>query len=297
MVTTKRLGRGLSALIPEVSSEGESNNNHVKAGYAREGSIHEIEISRIAVNPFQPRTDFDPQALQELKQSISENGLVTPVTVRPYNGAYQLIAGERRFRAVRELGYERIPAYVREVHDDRQMMEMALIENVQRENLNPIEEASGYQRLIDECSLTQEIVAQKVGKDRATIANSLRLLKLPETVQESLRKSELSAGHARALLGLPDREHQVDLWKTILKNGLSVRQVEKLVQRASKPKRAAKKKISPTAPYAVREAEDKLRRIFGTQVKILLQGKGGKIELEFYSDNDLERLLELMQKI
>ncbi len=291
MVTTKRLGRGLSALIPEVSA-AHDNNNHVQAG-----SIHEIEISRIAANPFQPRTDFAPQALQELKQSISENGLVTPVTVRPHNGAYQLIAGERRFRAVQELGYERIPAYVREVHDDRQMMEMALIENVQRENLNPIEEALGYQRLIDECSLTQEVVAQKVGKDRVTIANSLRLLKLPEAVQESLRKSELSAGHARALLGLPDRAHQVDLWKTILKNGLSVRQVEKLVQRASKPKSAAKKKVSPTAPYAVREAEDKLRRIFGTQVKILLQGKGGKIELEFYSDNDLERLLELMQKI
>jgi len=291
MATTKRLGRGLSALIPDVSAERDSDNN------VKTGSTQEIEIFRIAVNPFQPRTNFDPQALQELKQSISENGLVTPVTVRPYNGAYQLIAGERRFRAAQELGYERIPAYIRDVHDDRQMMEMALIENVQRENLNPIEEAFGYQRLIEECTLTQEVVAQKVGKDRVTIANSLRLLKLPEAVQESLRKSELSAGHARALLGLPDREQQVELWKTILKNGLSVRQVEKLVQRASKPKNAAKKKISPTAPYAVREAEDKLRRIFGTQVKILLQGKGGKIELEFYSDNDLERLLELMQKI
>lgn len=291
MVTTKRLGRGLSALIPDISPERDNNNN-VKAG-----SIHEIEISRIAANPFQPRTDFDPQALQELKQSIAENGLVTPVTVRPHQGSYQLIAGERRFRAVQELGYERIPAYVLEVHDDRQMMEMALIENVQRENLNPIEEALGYQRLIDECTLTQEVVAQKVGKDRVTIANALRLLKLPDSVQESLRKSELSAGHARALLGLPDRAQQIDLWKTILKNSLSVRQVEKLVQRASKPKSAAKKKVSPTAPYAVREAEDKLRRIFGTQVKINLQGKGGKIEVEFYSDNDLERLLELMQKI
>lgn len=291
MVTTKRLGRGLSALIPDISPERDNNNN-VKAG-----SIHEIEISRIAANPFQPRTDFDPQALQELKQSIAENGLVTPVTVRPHQGSYQLIAGERRFRAVQELGYERIPAYVLEVRDDRQMMEMALIENVQRENLNPIEEALGYQRLIDECALTQEVVAQKVGKDRVTIANSLRLLKLPDSVQESLRKSELSAGHARALLGLPDRAQQIELWKTILKNSLSVRQVEKLVQRASKPKSAAKKKVSPTAPYAVREAEDKLRRIFGTQVKINLQGKGGKIEVEFYSDNDLERLLELMQKI
>lgn len=291
MVTTKRLGRGLSALIPDISPERDNNNN-VKAG-----SIHEIEISRIAANPFQPRTDFDPQALQELKQSIAENGLVTPVTVRPHKGSYQLIAGERRFRAVQELGYERIPAYVLEVRDDRQMMEMALIENVQRENLNPIEEALGYQRLIEECTLTQEVVAQKVGKDRVTIANALRLLKLPDSVQESLRKSELSAGHARALLGLPDRAQQIDLWKTILKNSLSVRQVEKLVQRASKPKSAAKKKVSPTAPYAVREAEDKLRRIFGTQVKINLQGKGGKIEVEFYSDNDLERLLELMQKI
>lgn len=291
MVTTKRLGRGLSALIPDLSTERAENNN------AKAGSIHEIEVSRIVANPFQPRTDFAPQALAELKQSISENGLVTPVTVRPYNNGYQLIAGERRFRAVQELGYERIPAYVLEVQDDRQMMEMALIENVQRENLNPIEEALGYQRLIDECSLTQEVVAQKVGKDRVTIANSLRLLKLPEKVQESLRKSELSAGHARALLGLPERTQQVELWKAILKNGLSVRQVEKLVQRAAKPKNAAKKKVSPTAPYAVREAEDKLRRIFGTQVRILLQGKGGKIELEFYSDNDLERLLELMQKI
>lgn len=291
MVTTKRLGRGLSALIPDISPERDNNNN------AKAGSIHEIEISRIAANPFQPRTDFDPQALQELKQSIAENGLVTPVTVRPHKGSYQLIAGERRFRAVQELGYERIPAYVLEVRDDRQMMEMALIENVQRENLNPIEEALGYQRLIEECALTQEVVAQKVGKDRVTIANALRLLKLPDSVQESLRKSELSAGHARALLGLPDRAQQIDLWKTILKNSLSVRQVEKLVQRASKPKSAAKKKVSPTAPYAVREAEDKLRRIFGTQVKINLQGKGGKIEVEFYSDNDLERLLELMQKI
>jgi ParB family chromosome partitioning protein len=206
---------------------------------------------------------------------------------------------------VQELGYERIPAYVLEVRDDRQMLEMALIENVQRENLNPIEEAFGYQRLIDECNLTQETVAQKVGKDRVTIANSLRLLKLPDSIQESLRKGELTAGHARALLGLPERSQQVDLWKTILKNGLSVRQVEKFVQRSAKPKSSAKKKASPALPYAIREAEDKLRRIFGTQVRIHLEDKGsrraqssrGKIELEFYSENDLERLLELMQKI
>jgi ParB family chromosome partitioning protein len=291
------LGRGLSALIPDVSAD----TNH----QAKAGSIHEIEISRIVANPFQPRTDFAPQALQELKQSISENGLVTPITVRSHNNGYQLIAGERRFRAVQELGYERIPAYVLEIRDDRQMLEMALIENVQRENLNPIEEAFGYQRLIDECNLTQETAAQKVGKDRVTIANALRLLKLPDSIQGSLRKGELTAGHGRALLGLSERSQQVELWKNILKNGLSVRQVEKLVQRSTKPKSGAKKKVAPTAPYAIREAEDKLRRIFGTQVRIHVQGKGlrraqssrGKIELEFYSDNDLERLVELMQKI
>ncbi len=287
-MVTKRLGRGLQALIPEVSAD---QSNHASAG-----SIHEVEISRIVANPFQPRTDFDAQALGELKQSIAENGLVTPITVRSYNSGYQLIAGERRLRAVQELGYTSIPAYVVEIHDERQMLEMALIENVQRENLNPIEEAHGYQRLIDECSLTQEAVSQKVGKDRATIANALRLLKLPDTIQDSLRKGEVTAGHARALLGFSERAQQLECWKKILKDQLSVRQVEKLVQRTTKPKNHAKKK-SPTAPYAIREAEDKLRRIFGTQVRIHLQGKGGKIELEFYSDNDLERLLELMQKI
>ncbi len=287
-MVTKRLGRGLQALIPEVSAE-QSNN-------AKAGSIHQVEISRIVANPFQPRTDFAPQALEELKQSIAENGLVTPVTVRSHNNGYQLIAGERRLRAVQELGYTTIPAYVLEIHDERQMLEMALIENVQRENLNPVEEALGYQRLIDECDLTQEEVSQKVGKDRATIANALRLLKLPDAIQDSLRKGEVTAGHARALLGFSDRSQQLDLWKKIVKDQMSVRQVEKLVQRSNKPKTNAKKK-SPTAPYAIREAEDKLRRIFGTQVRIHLQGKGGKIELEFYSDNDLERLLELMQKI
>jgi ParB family transcriptional regulator, chromosome partitioning protein len=292
-MVTKRLGRGLQALIPEVSAE---QSNHAKDGYARESSIHEVEISRIVANPFQPRTDFDPQALGELKQSIAENGLVTPITVRSFNGDYQLIAGERRLRAVQELGYTSIPAYILEIRDERQMLEMALIENVQRENLNPVEEALGYQRLIDECDLTQEAVSQKVGKDRATIANALRLLKLPDSIQDSLRKGEVTAGHARALLGLSERSQQTDLWKKVLKDHLNVRQVEKLVQRATRPKSAAKKK-SPTAPYAIREAEDKLRRVFGTQVRIHLQGKGGKIELEFYSDNDLERLLELMQKI
>jgi ParB family chromosome partitioning protein len=283
-MVTKRLGRGLQALIPDVSGVDEG----------RADSIREIEVSRIVPNPFQPRSDFDPQALDELKQSIAANGLVTPITVRSYNNGYQLIAGERRLRAVQELGYASIPAYVLSIQDDRQLLELALIENVQRENLNPVEEAVGYQRLIDECNLTQEAVAQKVSKDRATIANALRLLKLPDLIQNSLRKGELTAGHARALLSLPERTQQIELWKKTLKNKLSVRQVEKLVQHATRPKSNSKKK--PAVPYAIREAEDKLRRVFGTQVRIHLKGKGGTIEMEFYSENDLERLLELMQK-
>jgi ParB family chromosome partitioning protein len=230
----------LQALIPEVNAE----NNH----RAQDGSIHEVAIASIVANPFQPRIDFDPQALAELKQSIAENGLVTPITVRSHNNGYQLIAGERRLRAVQELGYASIPAYVVEIKNERQMLEMALIENVQRENLNPIEEALGYQRLIDECDLTQETVAQKVGKDRVTIANAMRLLKLPDSIQENLRKGELTSGHARALLGLPERSQQIDLCKTILKNQLSVRQVEKLVQRATKPKAITPKEM-PTAPW------------------------------------------------
>jgi ParB family chromosome partitioning protein len=285
-MVTKRLGRGLQALIPDISI----------ADDGRADSIREIEVSRIVPNPFQPRSDFDPQALEELKQSIAENGLITPITVRAYNSGYQLIAGERRLRAVQDLGYSKIPAYVLNIQDDRQLLELALIENVQREDLNPIEEALGYQRLIDECNLTQEAISQRVGKDRVTIANALRLLKLPDAIKDSLRKGEITAGHGRAMLGLSERTQQIDLWKKIVKEQLSVRQVEKLVQRQARPKTSNSKKKA-TLPYAIREAEDKLRRIFGTQVRIHLKGKGGTIELEFYSENDLERLIELMQKI
>jgi ParB family chromosome partitioning protein len=284
-MVTKRLGRGLHALIPDVPAKDGASPG-----------IRDISVSQIRPNPFQPRTEFDPQGLDELKRSISENGLITPVTVRPFNSAYQLIAGERRLRAVQELGYESIPAYVLEVHEDAQMLELALIENVQRENLNPIEEALGYQRLIDECRLTQEQVAQKVGKDRVTITNALRILKLPEVIRESVRKGEISAGHARALLGVADKQDQLKLWKKIQRDQLSVRQVENFAKPSEKP-HTAKKSAADKRPYAVREAEDVLRRILGTQVHLHLRGKGGVIEIEFYSENDLERLLELFHKL
>ncbi|MGH7492438.1 MAG: ParB/RepB/Spo0J family partition protein [bacterium] len=285
-MVSKRLGRGLQALIPAV--EGEDGE--------KPEAIRTIELFRIAPNPFQPRMDFDPASLAELKQSISSNGLITPVTVRPFGNGFQLIAGERRLRAVQELGYESIPAYVLEVTDDTRMLELALIENVQRENLNPIEEAQGYQRLIEECRLTQEEVARKVGRDRTTIANALRLLKLASSIQDSLRKGELSAGHARALLGLPDNASQLAVCKRILKDQLSVRQVERLAQQGARSKKSNKKRDAEV-PFDLREAESILQRILATKVRIQKRGKGGVLEVEFYSADDLERILELLQKI
>ena len=285
-MVAKRLGRGLEALIPAM--EGEDS--------ATAAAVRTIEISRISPNPFQPRLDFDSASLADLKQSISSNGLITPVTVRPLGSGFQLIAGERRLRAVQELGYTSIPAYVLEVTEDARMLELALIENVQRENLNPIEEAQGYQRLIEECRLTQEQVAHKVGRDRTTIANALRLLKLAKPIQDSLRQGGLSAGHARALLGLPDTAAQIAVWKKILKDQLSVRQVEKLAQQGAGGEKKTKKKEA-NAPADLREAESMLQRIFATKVRINKQGKGGTVEVEFYSADDLERILELMQKI
>jgi ParB family chromosome partitioning protein len=285
-MATRRLGKGLSALIPDIQ----------EADPDRKESLSEIPVSSISPNPFQPRSDFDSQALTELKKSISENGLVTPITVRRYGEGFQLIAGERRLRAVQELAYETVPVYVLNVESDEEMLELSLVENIQRENLNAVEEALGYQRLIEECRLTQEEAAKKVGKDRATIANFLRLLKLPKQVQESLRHKEISAGHARALLSCADQEKLLQIWKKTKKDGLSVRQVEKLAaqKKNTRPKPATK--IGQLEP-GLQDAEDKMRQIFGTQVRILRKGKGGAIQLEFYSDNDLERIVELVLKL
>ena len=283
-MATKRLGKGLQALIADVSEEVEAKE-----------SIREIEVSRIAPNPFQPRDDFDSDSLEELKQSISSNGLITPISVRPHGSGYQLIAGERRLRAVQKLGYSSVPAYILEVDSDARMLELALVENVQRQDLNPIEEALGYQRLIEECELTQEQVAGKVGKDRATVANSVRLLKLPASIRESLSKGELSAGHARAILSVSEKNRQIELWKKTVKEQLSVRKLEKLAKATNQEKKT-KKKQTQSIPYELQEAENTLRRVLGTQVRIKTQGKGGVVEVEYYGLDDLERILELMQK-
>ncbi len=283
-MATKRLGKGLSALIADIQPE--------EAQQAE--NLREINVSQISPNPFQPRTEFDPVALEELKNSIAEKGIITPITVRPHGKTYQLIAGERRLRAVQSLGLATIPAFVLDVDSDEDMLEMALIENIQRENLNPIEEANAYQRLIDECNLTQDEAAKRVGKERATVANFLRLLKLPVYIQESLQDGQISAGHARALLSCDSDDDRKALWQRIIKEGLNVRQAEKAAKQGKALKPAARKKAAETRSPELAEAENQLRQIFGTQVHIQAAGTGGKIELEFYNEGDLERLLDML---
>ena len=204
----KRLGRGLRALIPDIPENEDKQ---------RIEAMSDIRVASISPNPYQPRLEFDETALNELKQSISEKGIIQPITVRKHGTGYQLISGERRLRAVSALNLETIPAYVIEIENEDELLELALIENIQRENLNAVDIAKGYQQLINRCELTQEQVAQKVGKDRSTVTNFLRLLKLPEQIQESLRSSEIDMGHARALLSIDDSALQLEIWKKILK--------------------------------------------------------------------------------
>ncbi len=287
-MATRRLGRGLSALIPEMSAT---------PAVANKESLIEIETALISPNPFQPRLDFEPEALQALKNSISENGLVTPITVRPLGDEYQLIAGERRLRSVQELGYEKIPAYILNVQSDEEMLELSLVENIQRENLNPIEEALGYQRLIEECQLTQEEAARKVGKDRATVANFLRLLKLPDKIRESVKRSEISAGHARAILTCATTQRMLEVWSVVLKKGLSVRQAEKLSRETKTPqKKSPPSRKERQNRLELDEIEDKIRQVFATQVRVVTKGGKGTIELDFYDENDFERIVEKLLK-
>jgi ParB family transcriptional regulator, chromosome partitioning protein len=280
----KRLGRGLEALIPTM----DANEEH--AGE----SMDSVEVRRVHTNPKQPRAVFEKKALEELKQSILENGVIQPITVRKTDAGYELVSGERRLRAVLELGFERIPAYIMTVDSDEKMLELALVENVQREDLNPIELAKAYEQLQSEYRLSQEAVAQKVGKDRATVANFIRLLKLPDMIQDSIAKGEITMGHARAIMGLPGRADQIRLWKKTSAGGWSVRRVEETVRHMTEPEEKPKP-VRRSAAFA--ETEDRMRRILGTQVKIEQAGKGGRIEIHYYSSDDLERILEMLQRI
>ncbi len=282
----RRLGRGLEALLGPTREEAE-----------REGSLVELPIRDIRPNPFQPRRDVDPAALEELVSSIKQAGLLQPVVVRRApggNGAYELIAGERRLRACQQLGWERIPAVQREA-DDRTLLTLALIENLQRDDLSPVDEARGYERLIAEFNLTQQDVADAVGRDRSTVANALRLLKLPEEVLKMLHEGKLSVGHARALLALDDARVATTVAREAVAQGLSVREVEDRVRGGRAPERRPRLKRGVGPAPEVRRVEDALRRRLGTDVRVTLRAKGkGQIHVAFYSNDDLARLLELI---
>ena len=293
------LGRGLESLIPKAIPVTPAMP-HV--GRQDDGATNEIianvDLTRIEQNPYQPRADFDPVALDELKRSIQEKGIIQPITVRRIENGYQLISGERRVRAAREAGLRQIPAYIIRVRSQEEMLELALIENLQREHLNPVEIAISYKRLIDECKFTQDQVSQKIGKDRSTITNFLRLLKLPEPIQTSLRKGQLSTGHARALVAIEDTAVQMEIFQKIVDKGISVREVERLVR--EKGKRIARRlHVSTSAESSsIASVEEKLRQTLGTKVQVrVMQGGKGEIVIEFYSAGDLERLLELLSSV
>jgi len=276
----KALGKGISAIIPDVSLVFDKKKN----------LLVDIPLEKISTNPDQPRRDFDAHGLEELSRSISEKGILQPVVVRSVGDDFQLIVGERRVRAAKLAGMKKIPAIVWDVSHHSEMLELALVENLQREDLNPIDEARAYEKLIKDCGLTQKEVSQKVGKDRTSVANALRLLKLPAEVQSRVVQKTISAGHARALLALQNQEDQVALAERIVGGGLSVREVERAVQRKKRqaPRiRVARAQKSPE----LRELEERLQRFLGTAVRIKRAGKKGRLEIEFYSDEDLERIL------
>jgi ParB family chromosome partitioning protein len=304
------LGKGLGALLPEDDRPEEDSQSGVESTplYNFEdrsrhaGSISEVKVDRVDPNPYQPREKFDEELLEELTTSIRQLGIIQPITVRSLSsGRFELISGERRLKAARRAGLRSIPAYIREA-DSEAMLEMAIVENVQREQLNPVEVALGYRRLMEECSLTQEEVADKVGKNRSTVANFLRLLKLPPVIQAGLRDDLLSMGHARALLPLETVEQQRDLLEQIVEKDLSVRDVEKRVRKLTRPKsstdRPRTRELTRAEELELRRMTDDIRRHVGTKVAIkpASGGDGGKIELEYYSDEDLERLVQLLSE-
>ncbi len=277
-----RLGKGLGALLGDVLE--------VPAG--TEVPVEDVEVAQIEPNRFQPRSDFDPSAISQLRASIKQNGLIQPLVVRRTPGGFELVAGERRLRAVRDLGWERVPAVIRELSDEA-MLVLALVENLQRENLNPVEEAAAFQQLIDGFGFTQREVAKRVGRDRSTVSNTLRLLTLPASVRDMLVTGELTAGHARAVLVLDDEATQLALARDIAKLGLSVRDAERRAKRAtgSGTKRRAVQARDTEDPV-VRRASTLLGRSFGTGVEIRLKGKQkGEIRIPFHDAEDFERLL------
>ncbi|MCH7761649.1 ParB/RepB/Spo0J family partition protein [candidate division TA06 bacterium] len=273
----KALGRGIESLIPTEEREGGEE-------------VQNLPLHLIHPNPYQPRREMGSEALEELKSSIQERGVIQPILVRRKGGGYEVISGHRRVEAVRSLGSSKIPAILREA-TDQEVLELALIENLLREDLNPIEEAKAYQELIQTFHLSQEKIAQRVGRARSTISNFLRLLELPQSIQEQITRGKITPGHARAILSLRDEKRQMGLLKEILEQGISVRGAETWVQKGGK-KRSRKERKSPELSALERELMEK----FGTRVRIEGKGKRGKVVIEYYSYEDLERIVEILQK-
>ena len=288
------LGRGLGALL---HNEEELSSNPIGLNQVlNTENIGEIEIDKIEVNPFQPRTDFDQEAMEELASSIAKQGIIQPVTVRKLSGnEYQLISGERRIQASRLAGLEKVPAYIRSA-DDQQMLEMALIENIQRENLNPMEISLSYQRLITEIGLHQEQLGDRVGKKRTTVNNYLRLLKLPPDIQAALRDKKISMGHAKAILSIDDVEQQLNLFNKVIKDNISVRKTEELARLPYNNSPTETPLRAETRDREITRVQNRLSSHFGTQIRIKSDAKNkGEIKIPFFSTNDLNRILEILE--
>ena len=287
---TKRLGKGLEALI-------RSNSADISEASAKSSGISSVSISKINTNPLQPRKEFKKELLDDLAASIKENGVISPITIREDGKKFTLIAGERRLRASQLIGLKDIPAYIIEVKNSSDMMQLALIENIQRENLNPMEESEAYYLLQEKFNFSQSDIAKSVGKSRSTITNSLRLLQLPDEIRASLKENKISAGHARAILAAGSSQAMLKLWKQILKDNLSVRSAEDLSKKSKKSKnnKQTKKKSKSKSLISL---ENELISIFGTKVQLNSKsGKSGSISIEYFTNDDLDRILELIRSI
>ena len=286
-MSNKRLGKGLEALIRPRSDEKIPESH----------GVDKISIRSIKPNPHQPRQKFDETSLEELTASIKEKGILTPITVQKVGNQFILIAGERRLRASKKAGLKKIPVYIIDVANDAEMVEMALIENIQRENLNPIEEAEAYIYLNNRFKFSQEKIAKSVGKKRVTISNSLRLLTLPREIKESIRNGRLSAGHGRAILMMKTHNSMIGLWKKIIKGKMSVRAAEDWAKEKTSKKLELRKKVIRKVSPQIKRLEDELISILGTKVRIIYKKGSGSIEVSYFSDDDLERITEMIRSL
>lgn len=294
--TARGLGKGLDSLIPDAVGEAKAKKESEESKASGDAGSQEalVKITAVEPNRKQPRKNFDEDSLQELADSIRQVGVIQPILVQDRKDHYEIIAGERRWRAAKLAGLKEVPVIIRD-YTEQEIMEISLIENIQREDLNPIEEAQAYKRLLEEFNLKQDEVAERVSKSRTAVTNSMRLLKLGEKVQQMVIDEMISTGHARALLAVEDQEEQYELAQKIFDEKLSVREVEKLVKNLHKPEKVQKKQENQTMQVIYQDIEDKLKQRLSTKVTVTSKGEGsGKIEIEFYNHEDLDRLLDII---